>query len=44
MTLLWVVLAFAAGCLFGAGMMSLFAAGNRAGQDFEGGGNSSKRA
>ena len=39
MTLLWVALAFAAGCLFGAVMISLFAAGNRAEQDFEGGGN-----
>ena len=45
MTLLWVALAFAAGCIFGAVMMSLFVAGNRAEQDFEGGGeNSSKRA
>ena len=38
MILLWVALAFAAGCIFGAVMMSLFVAGNRAEQDFEGGG------
>ena len=38
MTILWIVLAFVAGSLFGAVAVSLLAAGNRAEQDFRGGG------
>lgn len=38
MTILWIVLAFVAGSIFGAVTMSLLAAGNRAEQDsWEGG-------
>jgi uncharacterized protein involved in exopolysaccharide biosynthesis len=37
MTILWIVLAFVAGSLFGAVAVSLLAAGNRAEQDFRGG-------
>ncbi len=33
MTILWIVLAFVAGSIFGAVMMSLLAAGNRSEQD-----------
>lgn len=38
MTMLWIVLAFVAGSVFGAVTMSLLAAGNRAEQDSWGGG------
>lgn len=38
MTILWIVLAFVAGSIFGAVTMSLLAAGNRAEQDSWGGG------
>lgn len=37
MTMLWIVLAFVAGSVFGAVTMSLLAAGNRAEQDSWGG-------
>ena len=41
--ILWIVLAFVAGSLFGGVTMSLLASGNRSGEDIDGGGEKGPR-